>query len=408
MVGGVESYRDEPESISIRMESRFKDKYLEYKNNLGRKLMADNIIKGNLLQRYRIFDLSRKHHKSYFEKGNKGVTRHFNATNRHQVMGRFFQEVTCQSATLYQMKENLWRAAHAQRSLQADNIQIPNAAQESIPEEKPALEVTFYESCLRNYNLKPESDDYFCRCFDNTTRHVMEGNERDNYSANFSRFFSDVDEKELTPEDPLWRLQLPLKYCKAQALDMHMDDAERSRAKELSIRKERLAEEFKKIRQGQEPQHIKDDRKAKQEAEQEEIRIRNAHKAKQEAAQEEQRLEKERKATAKKSAQKKNEEYNVAWQALIEKRAEKLSTLDREYREKVGAPPRRNRNGNNYISTEERKAEALAYAEARKNKKPIVMSREERKAEALAYSEARRKVEAEYQEAKAKLLKDKQ
>ena len=409
-VGGMESYRDKPVSITIKMENRFKDKFLQYKNDRERNLMEDNTIKRNFFQRFKMSKLSfEEPHKSYFESGHKGLNRHFNATNRHQVMGRFFQETTCQSATLYQMKENLWRAAHAQRPLQTDNIKIPNAAQDSIPEEKAASEVTFYESCFTNYNIKPNSEDTFCRCLDNTTRHVMEGNERDYYSANFSRFLSDVDEKELTPKDPLWRLYLPLNYCTETVLNKYMTDEDRMRKKQAAIRAKKAKiwlEE--KIKQGNEPQHIKNERQAKQKKVEDLAKARAKEKADKKIKQEEQRLEKERKATAKKATQKKNSEYDVAWKTLIKKRTEKLNNLDREYREKLGAPPKRYRYGDQVTSIENQKAEALAYAEARKNKKPIAMSREERRAASLAYAEARKKVEMEYQEAKAKLLKDKQ
>lgn len=396
MVGGMESYRDETVSITIKMENRFKNKYLEYKNDRERNLMEDNAIKRSFFQRFKMSKLSlEKPHKSYFESGSKGLNRHFNATNRHQIMGRFFREVTCQSATLYQMKENLWRAAHGQLSLQADKIKILNAVQESISEEKAALEVTFYDSCLKYYNLKPESEDYFCRCFDNTTREVMEGNERDYYSADFGRFFTDVGGKKLSPEDSLWRLQLPLKYCKAQAFNMHMDDEARSPQRQREREQRKKAEQLR----------AKEKEKARTE---EYAKARAEEIARQEAAREEQRLENERKAEARKETQKKNEEYSAAIQALVKQREEKLSELNREYREQLGAPPRRNLNGDNYISREERKKQAVAYAEARKNKQQAPMSRKEARAAGLEYAEARKKVEIEYQEAKAKLLKEKQ
>ncbi|MBV1911763.1 MAG: hypothetical protein KUG78_20895, partial [Kangiellaceae bacterium] len=389
MVGGMESYRDEPVSITIKMEDRFKDRYLEYKNDRKRNLMEDNAIKSNFFQMFKMSKLSlEKPHKSYFERGSKGLNRRFNATDRHQIMGRFFREVTCQSATLYQMKENLWRAAHGQPSLQSDKIEIPSAVQESISEEKAALEVTFYESCLVNYNVEPESEYTFCRCLDNTTRHVMEGNERDYYSANFSRFLSDADGKELTPKDSLWRLHLPLNYCTETVLNRYMTDEDRMRKKQVAISEQRAKKWLEdRIKEGQEPQHIKDERKAKQKRAEELAKARAEKKAKKATAREELLLENER---AIKAAKKKNEEYNVAWQALIKQREKKLQKLDAEYREKMGIPPRRDRT--QAKSREERKAQALAYAEARKNTQQVAISRKEGKAVVLAYREARKKV----------------
>lgn len=149
-------------------------------------------------------------------------------------------------------------------------------------------------------------------------------------------------------------------------------------------------------------------RKAKQKQAEDWAKARAKEKADKKVKQEEQRLENKRKAEEKKATQKKNSEYDAAWQTIIKKRTEKLSKLDREYREKLGAPPRRYRYGDQVTSIEDQKAEALSYAEARKNKKPTTMSREERRAASLAYAEARKKVEMEYQEAKAKILKDKQ
>ena len=134
-------------------------------------------------------------------------------------------------------------------------------------------------------------------------------------------------------------------------------------------------------------------------------KARAIEKTKQEAIREEQRIENERKSEARKAVQKKKSEYASAIKILVKKRSEKLSDLDREFREKLGLPPRRNIK---FTSREDRKAEALAYAEARKNKKPITMSREEQRATKLAYAEARKKVGAEYQKEKAKLLKEKQ
>ncbi len=159
------------------------------------------------------------------------------------------------------------------------------------------------------------------------------------------------------------------------------------------------------------------ERKAKQKRAEELTKARAKEKSRQAALKEEQRLENERKAAARKAAQKKNEEYSSAIQALVKESSEKLKVLEIEHRKKIGAPPRLiDLNGDNRISPEEKKAHALAYEayiESSKNKPKL--SREEHQAARLEqraarqeYTKARKKVEAEYQEAKAKLLKEKQ
>ena len=212
-VGGAESYREKPIVNTIRMEPRFKAKFLEYKKDPMRNLASKTMQKRHFQNRLKIIHPFTKTYEVYFVKGVDGAIKHHRATDRTQIMKRFFEKVSCKSATMFQIKENLWRAAYAKASLQAENIQIPNAASETISVDDLVSKQTFYAACLQDSKRKPNSEHYFCRCFDNTSRLVMTPQEREYYSADFKRIHDELYEKLPDQSSPLWRLRKPIDYC---------------------------------------------------------------------------------------------------------------------------------------------------------------------------------------------------
>lgn len=129
-------------------------------------------------------------------------------------MLRFFAKANgCSSATLYQMKENIYRAAHGKPSLQAANVVVENAAAESDSIEEMVSARSFHDACLE-YHDRDGYKTSWCRCLDTEARKVMTGEELKHFSDNFASYYIDVDRAQKGADDPRWRLQRPLNACR--------------------------------------------------------------------------------------------------------------------------------------------------------------------------------------------------
>ena len=109
---------------------------------------------------------------------------------------RFFDTNTCSSATMYQMKENLYRAALGEPSLQAANTPVPNAASESEPLVIPRDQMTFFDACY-DHNAYEKVE--WCSCLAAGAERNLSPSEQRRYTADFSLF----DREALTYPDPL-------------------------------------------------------------------------------------------------------------------------------------------------------------------------------------------------------------
>ena len=130
-------------------------------------------------------------------------------------MLKFFKKTKCNTATMYQMRENMLRAATGKLSLQAASVRIKNAEAESDAAETVATQKTFLQSC-RDYHAKSEySMEKWCTCLDKEARKVMRPDELSRFAGNFSSYYIDVDSAPKSgPNDPLWRLMEPIIRCR--------------------------------------------------------------------------------------------------------------------------------------------------------------------------------------------------
>jgi hypothetical protein len=131
-------------------------------------------------------------------------------------MQKFFKKVKCDSATMYQMNENMLRAAMGKKSLQADGVKIPKAEAESDSAEKIAKDKTFEQSCLDYHHKRDPSSSYdkWCSCLFKEAKKVMTPEEMAWLTDDFDAYFREIDGKQKGPKDPTWRLQGPLNNCR--------------------------------------------------------------------------------------------------------------------------------------------------------------------------------------------------
>ncbi len=124
---------------------------------------------------------------------------------------RLVRSDSCTGPTVYQLRENMYRAAHAMPSLQAAGIRVANAASESQPMVPPPGEATIFDGCYNNLEFK--SADY-CMCMDMQSSSIMRADERRKYAADFERYYSEIvfpDKGGV--EDSRWRLYEMQRQC---------------------------------------------------------------------------------------------------------------------------------------------------------------------------------------------------
>ena len=130
-------------------------------------------------------------------------------------MRKFFNKVNCNCATMYQMRENMLRAATSDQSLQAAGIVLRNAAKESDPVETSVKKMTFEQACHEYHNKRnPGNYDRWCSCLNREARKVMTAAELAKYADDFGAYYTEIDNKQEGPNDPRWRLQGPLNKCR--------------------------------------------------------------------------------------------------------------------------------------------------------------------------------------------------
>ncbi len=130
-------------------------------------------------------------------------------------MRDFFNKVRCDSATMYQVKENMLRAATRAPSLQASGVVIKNAEQESDSVEASARMMTFEQACHKHHSrLGLDERNTWCSCLNQEARRVMTAAELNRFADNFRSYYTEIDRQDKGPDDPRWRLQGPLNKCR--------------------------------------------------------------------------------------------------------------------------------------------------------------------------------------------------
>ncbi len=184
---GYEIRRDKPIVVDIFIEPRFIDKYDAYK-----KPIKTYDLK-NVFQQ--IKDMQTIFKNGYF-KGKKTFTEVISDLKNNTIKRsltlqfmRFLQLATCNSATTYQIRENFWRAAHKQPSIQSAKIFIQNASKESAPlttiiaekitDEERAFNLDkIFRQCANplRYGYSEELKKY-CQCFARGASEIMTNKE---------------------------------------------------------------------------------------------------------------------------------------------------------------------------------------------------------------------------------------
>lgn len=179
---GIEVSRKVDSEVVIQMEKRFADKYDEYYD----AVYSYSKLKGfGLALQQKLPDIR--------------TMPEFQITN-------FFRQASCGSATMLQMKENLWRVSHGKSSLQKQGVKIPHAKAESDSIQEVINAMTLYEACRDNNGSKD-----YCSCFDNKAKVVMTKEEITYFSNDFSSYYREVTGKmdSISRESDLWRLYEP-------------------------------------------------------------------------------------------------------------------------------------------------------------------------------------------------------
>lgn len=191
----------EPRETHIYIEKRFYDKYEEYEKVIGWETLrqfADLFFGGDV------------------DKAPERVMK-VSWNKVKEVVGlayawkKFFNDHECTSATLFQMRENMWRAATGQPSLQAAGIPVPNAAAETEPLVPAPEDMTIFDACQEDHEYKERP---FCMCMDEQAQRVMRPEERKRYSKDFSLYYQEnVFPEKSGPGDPRWRLHMLVQTC---------------------------------------------------------------------------------------------------------------------------------------------------------------------------------------------------
>lgn len=195
-------WRGKPEVTELFFDDRFYGKYKEYES-----ILVFSVIKD-------FFDMfmSDKVNPSLSDLVGPSWRVVKDVLNLTYSWRQFFNEAECTSASLFQMRENMLRAALGRPSLQAEGVRIPNAVSESQPLVPAPEDRTIFDSCYLDHEYKERS---FCACMDRQAEQVMRPEERRRYSADFSLFYKDnVFAEKSGPGDPRWRLYKLVQACR--------------------------------------------------------------------------------------------------------------------------------------------------------------------------------------------------
>ncbi len=211
---GVEQYRDTTSDITIRVDPRFSQPYDAYRNtyvratkNIGmqKHLQMKSAIQAELKK----YPLAKRSFADVSKKAAIGIMDDLPIIQ----LDKFFSKVPCHSATMFQMKENLLRAANSQSSLQESGIKIPNSRQESISPEKYVAEKTIYDAC-KDRRVGDSDVERYCRCFNRYASMVMTEAELKYYTDSFQLYYDEVANSQMnTPNTDFSRLYTPRSKC---------------------------------------------------------------------------------------------------------------------------------------------------------------------------------------------------
>lgn len=107
-------------------------------------------------------------------------------------MSAFVNGTPCQSATMVQMKENLYRKAHGLRSLQDDKVAVPNASIESDDPRSIVSPQTLADGCYYRYAFSRDSREW-CRCLGSRLSNRLSEAERRRYALDFGELLDLLD-----------------------------------------------------------------------------------------------------------------------------------------------------------------------------------------------------------------------
>jgi hypothetical protein len=188
---GSELYRDEPTVVEIYVDPRFVEKYDEHHKVSSRfyaaKLMSHVI----------------KHGVTPVDKTMQWLP--------FAQMNRLIDYTGCNSATMYQMKENFLRAMYNEKSLQEAGETVKNASQESDSRNQNTL----FQSCVADKRKRMaksrryiDDSEKYCECFDDLATLYMKPDERDRFADSFTKYWKEIAQLGSSqPKDhPAWRL----------------------------------------------------------------------------------------------------------------------------------------------------------------------------------------------------------
>ena len=156
----------EPKETHIYIEMRFFPKYEEYEKLIGWETLrafTDLFFGGDV----------DKSQERFLEIGWSKVKEVVGLT---YAWKKFFNEHECTSATLFQMRENMWRAATGQPSLQAAGVPVANAAAETEPLVPAPEDMTIFDGCYEDHEYKKRE---FCMCMDEQAQRAIDRRQRD-------------------------------------------------------------------------------------------------------------------------------------------------------------------------------------------------------------------------------------
>ena len=212
--GGIEQYRETTNDVRIRIDPRFARKYDEYQSTYINAMTGYGIRKQIEFADMLRSELS-KHPLARPSMTDIGLLSGAMDDLPIYQINKFINSVGCKSAAMYQMKENLLRAANNSPSLQSAGVHIPNAENESVTPKESINQRSIYEACKERYELigdkVPES---YCKCMDRYSRKVMTPEELKYYSSAFQLYYNEVEDSVNYASDArIQRLYIPQKKC---------------------------------------------------------------------------------------------------------------------------------------------------------------------------------------------------
>lgn len=126
---------------------------------------------------------------------------------------KLINRMSCNSASMVQMKENLLRAANNDESIQDAGIVIANAEQESDSVDVVVHSKTFKEACVEFfYKMSSRDMGKFCNCISDGAKKKFTAKQMETFSNNFATFWKDMDKYRAKGHD--WDRQNIVSACR--------------------------------------------------------------------------------------------------------------------------------------------------------------------------------------------------